>query len=163
MSQGSGNPLALREPCGAIIPERRHGHDRRRTTLRTFFKGGLTPRRRDGRRAGEHALVDWHEPHLLFLALMILLLNVADAFLTLTLITAGATEANPVMAYVLHGFPQLFAAVKMTLTGAGVVVLVAMARARVFRLIRVSTVLHWFLIGYVALIAYEMWLLRSIL
>jgi hypothetical protein len=94
---------------------------------------------------------------------MILLLNVADAFLTLTLITAGATEANPVMAYVLHGFPQLFAAVKMTLTGAGVVVLVAMARARVFRLIRVSTVLHWFLIGYVALIAYEMWLLRSIL
>ena len=90
----------------------------------------------------------------------ILLLNVVDAFLTLTLITKGATEANPAMAFILDGYPRLFALVKMTLTGGGVVVLVAMARARVFKLIRVSTLMHWFLIGYVALIIYEWWLLH---
>jgi uncharacterized protein DUF5658 len=149
---------------GALVLERRDGYDRRRTTLRTFLQGGLTPRRRGGRRSDEqHALVDWHEPHLLFLALTILLLNVVDAFFTLTLIMEGATEANPVMAYVLERFPKLFAVTKMALTGGGVVVLVAMARARVFSLIRVSTLLHWFLVAYAALIIYEWWLLRSIL
>ena len=164
MNQVSSTSLAVREHCGVIIPDRRQGYDRRRTTLRTFMQGGLTPRRRNGRRAGEQSLVDWHEPHLLFLALTILLLNVADAFLTLTLITVGATEANPLMAYILDDFPRLFAAVKMSMTGVGVVILVAMARAKVFfRLIRVSTVLHWFLVAYVALIAYEWWLLRTIL
>ena len=156
--------LALRQRRGTLVPEQRDGYDRRRLTLRTFIQGGLTPRRRGGRRVGEeYALVDWHEPHLLFLALTILLLNVLDAFLTLTLIMEGATEANPAMAFILNGSPKLFAVVKMTLTGGGVVVLVAMARARVFRLIRVSTLLHWFLVVYVALIIYEWSLLRSIL
>ena len=156
--------LAVRGHRGALVPERRDGYDRRRTTIRTFLQGGLTPRRRGGRRGDEaHALVDWHEPHLLFLALTILLLNVVDAFLTLTLIMEGATEANPAMAYILERFPKLFAVAKMTLTGGGVVVLVALARARIFRLIRVSTVLHWFVLAYAALIIYEWWLLRSFL
>jgi hypothetical protein len=144
--------------------ERRSGYDRRRLTLRTFVQGGMTPRRRGGRRCDEQeSLVDWHEPHLLFMALTILLLSVADAFFTLTLLTGGAREANPLLAYVLAEHPELFAAVKMSLTGGGIVVLVAMARATLFRIIRVSSVLHWFLIGYVALIAYEWWLLREIL
>ena len=34
--------------------ERRAVSDRRRLSLRTFLQGGLTPRRRDGRRDGEH-------------------------------------------------------------------------------------------------------------
>ncbi|HLF09900.1 MAG TPA: DUF5658 family protein [Gammaproteobacteria bacterium] len=157
-------PLTPGDLRSAIIQERRERNERRRMTLRTFMQGGLTPRRRGGRRIGEHeVLVDWHEPHLLFLAVTIVLLNVADAFLTVTLITVGAHEANPFLAYILNDFPQLFAVVKMSLTGVGVVVLVAMARAKVFRLIRVSTLMHWFLIGYAALIAYEWWLLRSIL
>ena len=164
MSQPHETALAHRERRGAIIPERREGYDRRRTTLRTFMQGGLTPRRRSGRRTGEQALpVDWHEPHLLVLALAILLLNVVDAFLTLTLITAGAREANPLLAYILDDFPRFFGVIKMTLTGGGVVVLVAMARAKVFRLLRVRTLMLWFLIGYGALVAYEWWLLRSIL
>ena len=142
-------------------PERRQGADRRRTTLRTFIQGGLTPRRRGSRRSHERdALIDWHEPHLLFLALTILLLSVADAFLTLTLLTEGANEANPLLAFVLEGHPKLFAALKMGLTGTGILVLVALARARVFRLVRVGTVMHWLLLAYVALIGYEWWLLR---
>jgi len=51
----------------------------------------------------------------------------------------------------------------MFLTGAGIVVLVALARARVFRVIRISIIIHWCMLGYVALLAYEAWLLRQML
>lgn len=144
--------------------ERRRGPDRRRLTLGSFLRGGITPRRRNGRRAGEqHLPVDWHRPYLLFLSLMILLLSVADAFLTLTLIMAGATEANPFLAFILRDHPELFAVVKMGLTGSGVLVLVAVARSRLFSIVRVETVLQGLFVAYVALIAYEWWLLRTFL
>jgi hypothetical protein len=147
-----------------VYVERRSGIDRRQLTLRSFLRGGLTPRRRNGRRAGEqHLPVDWHEPYLLFLSVTILLLSVADAFLTLTLIMSGATEANPMLAFVLREHPELFAVVKMGLTGTGVLVLVAAARSRLFRILRVATVLQGLFVGYVALIAYEWWLLRTFL
>ena len=144
--------------------ERRLGSDRRRTTLRSFLRGGLTPRRRGGRRAGEHHLpIDWHEPYLLFLSVTILLLSVLDAFLTVTLITGGAREVNPFIEFVLRVQPEAFAAIKMTLTGTGVLVLVAVARARLFRVMRAGMVLQGVFVAYVALIAYEWWLLRTFL
>jgi hypothetical protein len=122
----------------------------------------LTPRRRNGRRATEqHLPIDWHEPYLLFLSVMILLLSVADAFMTITLIMWGATEANPLLAFILRDHPQLFAAIKMTLTGTGVLVLVAVARSRVFGVMRVGAILQGLFVAYVALIAYEWWLLRT--
>lgn len=144
--------------------ERRKASDRRRISLRSFLQGGLTPRRRTGRRAGEHHLpIDWHEPYLLFLSVMILLLSVADAFLTLTLIMGGAEEANPLLAFILRERPELFAVVKMGLTGLGVLVLVAVARSRLFQVMRAGIVLQGIFVAYVALIAYEWWLLRSFL
>ena len=99
----------------------------------------------------------------MFLALTILLLSVADAFLTLTLIVSGAREANPFLAFVLRDHPELFAVVKMGLTGAGGVVLVAVARSRLFRIMRAGFVLQGLFVAYVALIAYEWWLLRALL
>jgi hypothetical protein len=147
----------------AIAAERRERHDRRRTTWRTFVQGSLTPRRRNHRRTGEgEMLVDWHEPHLLFLAIMILLLSVVDALLTLNLMHLGAEEANPVMAFLINDKPRIFALVKMSLTGAGIVVLVALARARFFRIIRISIIMHWCLLAYVGLIAYEAWMLQTV-
>ena len=151
-----------RAPGGFV--ERRHGPDRRRTTLRSFIHGGFTPRRRGGRREGEHHLpVDWHEPSLLFLSVMILLLSVADAFLTLTLLMAGATEANPIMAFLLEHHPQLFALAKILFTSVGVLLLVAVARSRLFRVMKVGVVLQGLFVAYVALIGYEWWLIRAIL
>ena len=132
--------------------------------MRSFVRGGFTPRRRTGRRAGEqHLPVDWHEPYLLFLSVTILLLSVADAFLTLTLIMGGAQEANPFLAYILRDHPELFAVVKMGLTGTGVLVLVAVARQRLFRIMRAGFVLQGLFVASVALIAYEWWLLRTFL
>lgn len=143
-------------------PERRDGEERRTLTLGTFLRGSLHVRRRSDRRADDEYHVDWHEPDLLFLAVTTLLLSVIDAFFTLTLLRHGATEANPLLEYVLAEHPELFAIVKMTLTGVGVLVLVAAARAHLFRVVRVRTILQWVLLGYVMLFGYEMWLLRDI-
>lgn len=144
--------------------ERRGRLDRRQLSWRTFMHGSTTPRRRGHRRNGEcEALVDWHEPHLLFLAVVILLLSMTDAFLTLTLLTNGAHEVNPVMRYMIEEAPRLFALTKMALTGSGLIVLVALARARLFRIIRVSHIIHWCMLGYVGLIIYEVILLRQVM
>ena len=159
----------LNSPAGlagsdGLHGERRRSVDRRRTTLRTFLQSGFTPRRRGARRADErHLPVDWHEPYLLALAVTILLLNVVDAFLTLTLLTSGANEANPFVAFILNSHPQLFALTKMGLTGVGVLILVAVARIRLFNVMRVGNLLHAVLAGYITLIAYEWWLLRAVL
>lgn len=152
----------MTETADAVVC-RRLRTERRSLSMRTFLQSGLTPRRRDNRRGAEYeGLLDWHEPHLMFLAVMILLLSVTDAFLTLTLISFGAEEANPVMAFLLVEAPGLFASVKMALTGGGLVVLVALSRARVFRIIRISNIIHWCMVGYVVLIAYEAWLLSLV-
>ena len=144
--------------------ERRRGADRRHLTLRSFLKGGVTPRRRSGRRADEqHLPIDWHEPYLLFLSIMILLLSVADAFLTITLIMGGAQEANPLLAFVLA---RSSGAVRGREDGAhGRRCARARRRGacRLFRIMRVGVVLQGFFVAYVALIAYEWWLLRTFL
>jgi hypothetical protein len=147
----------------SLRDERRIGVDRRHTTIRTFLQSGITPRRRGARRSEErHMPVDWHEPYLLALAVTILLLNVVDAFFTLTLLTRGASEANPFVAFILDVHPRLFALTKMGLTGGGVLILVAVARIRLFNVMRVGSLLHAVLAGYVTLIAYEWWLLRAV-
>jgi hypothetical protein len=136
--------------------------DRRALTWRTLLASGLAPRRRGGRRAGEQELlVDFHEPYLLLLAVVMLLLSVADAFLTVTLMTHGAVEANPLLALVLNEHPRAFAAVKMALTGAGVVLLVVIARARLFELVSGRTFLQGLVAVYGALVAYEAWLVST--
>jgi hypothetical protein len=63
----------------------------------------------------------------------------------------------------LRDHPEWFAAVKMGLTGMGVLMLVALARSRLFRVMRVGFVLQGIFVAYVALIAYEWWLLRTFL
>lgn len=164
MTEPTKRDAASAELVADLTLERRCAEDRRYVSLRSFLKGGVSPRRRSGRRAGEqHLPIDWHEPYLLFLAVTILLLSVADAFLTLTLIMGGATEANPFVAFVLRDYPELFAVVKMGMTGTGVLVLVALARARLFRIMRVGLFLQGVFVAYVALIAYEWWLLHKFL
>lgn len=148
----------------ALKPDQRQRTDRRTLSWRTFLQGSITPRRRNHRRDGDsESLVDWHEPQLLFLAIVILLLSVTDALLTMKLMAHGAEEANPIMNYLIGQTPRLFAAVKMGLTGAGLVILVALARAKVFRVVRISNIIHWCMLGYVALIVYEAWLLQQVL
>jgi hypothetical protein len=105
--------------------------------------------------------VDFHEPYLLFVAVLMLVLSVADAFLTVTLMTEGAEETNPLLAFVLNEHPRLFAACKMALTGLGVVLLVALSRTLLFRIVPASVFLQGLAVAYFVLVAYEAWLVSA--
>jgi len=94
--------------------------------------------------------------------MLTLLLCTADAFMTLVLLERGANEANPFMEPLVGGSPLVFAMVKMGLTSGGIVILILLARIRVFGRIPVSFLLYGVLLAYATLVAYEFWLLEAL-
>jgi Domain of unknown function (DUF5658) len=140
--------------------EQRGTGERRIRTLHALLQGNWTPRRRSMRRRVDagFAAIDWHDSRWFAVALAIVVLSCADAFLTLRLLEDGAYEANPVMASLLAGSPHGFALVKIGLTSVGVILLTAVARTRAFGRIPVGVVLYTVLLGYATLVAYEYWL-----
>jgi Domain of unknown function (DUF5658) len=119
-------------------------------------------RRRGGRRPDDMHLAgrDWHAAHWLGAAVLVLLLSITDALMTLTLMRHGAEEANPLMAPLIAGGGPAFAYWKLGLTIAGIVVLVVMARVRLFGLIPTGWFLYLAAAGYMVLVAYEWYLLH---
>jgi len=120
-------------------------------------------RRRAERRTDEAhpAGRDWHASHWLGASVAVLLLSIADAFMTLTLMRHGAQEANPLMAPLISGGGPGFAYWKLGLTVFGVVVLSILARVRLFGLIPAGWFLYLVLAGYICLVAYEWRLLHQ--
>lgn len=135
--------------------------DRRTFTWRTVFYGFARSRRRSHRRETENEPVftDWHHPWLFVMSVGIMILSSTDAFLTLQLIDLGATEVNPVMLALMGHGTMAFAATKMLLTGASVLVLVFLAKARVFSRVRSGLLLTAMFSMYCCLICYEFVLL----
>lgn len=145
--------------------DRRRSADRRTHTLRALVAGNFNPRRYGPRRARDASLAstDRYDARWLAIAVAILLLSAVDALLTLTLLRHGALEANPVMAAFLHRFPDAFVDVKIGMTAGGVVLLVMLAKVRAFGgRLPVGYLLYAVLVAYVALIGYEVWILRTI-
>jgi hypothetical protein len=144
--------------------ERRSRADRRRRVWWAVFYGSFNPRRRRPPRRGDdsryHSL-DWHGAHLLAVSIGILILNVADAFLTLRLISLGAIEINPVMDALVSRNVAAFATLKMGMTGISVVTMVFLARYRFMRAVRVEMVLYGVLFAYTVLIGYEFSMLQG--
>ena len=146
--------------------ERRNHADRRHRVFWSAVYGSFNPRRRrPPRRLDDsryHAL-DWHSAHLLAVSLGILILSVADAFMTLRLISEGAVEVNPLMAlFVEHGEIAMFAALKMAMTGVSVMLMVFLARHRFMRMVRVEVILYGILVAYMVLIGHELGMLQRV-
>ncbi len=95
--------------------------------------------------------------------MLIVLLSVADAAMTLSLLEHGAYEVNPLMAPIVGGSPLIFTLVKVGLTAGGVILLTLAARWRAFGKVPVSFLLYAVLLGYGSLIVYEMRLLEETL
>src|ERR1700676_5682585 len=97
--------------------DRREAQDRRHRVWWSVIYGSFNPRRRRPSRrlleARFHS-IDWHDAHLLAVAIGILLLSMADALMTMRLLSVGADEVNPIMAAVVDGSAAVFAVVKMT-------------------------------------------------
>jgi hypothetical protein len=149
----------------AVPSERREWSERRRRVWWSVLYGSFNPRRRSPPRRLDDSrfhVVDWHAAHLLAVAIAILLLSVADALMTVTLLSGGAIEVNPVMAAVIQRGSGLFASLKMGMTGIGVMLMVLLARYRFLRVVRVEMALYAILVGYIGLLGYEFWMLRAL-
>jgi hypothetical protein len=144
--------------------ERRSGPDRRHLSVSAFWHGARFPRRRQGRRAADqlYPIVDWHSPRVFAWVIGVLLLCVADGVLTIFLTSHGAVEVNPLMALFVPDHLHLFAAVKLLLTGCGVLVLVTCSRMKLFRAIPGELLLALICVAYFALVAYELRLVESL-
>ena len=145
------------------MQERRASHDRRRSVLHALWHGNFARRRHAPRRHTERhfAVTDWFHAQWLVVGISILLLCVADALLTLTLISHGAEEINPLMAPLVKGSGRTFGYWKIGLTAAGVLVLTLLARVRYWGK-AIGTILYVVLGAYAVLVAYEVFLLRNI-
>jgi hypothetical protein len=149
------------EPIGFV--ERRSGIDRRESRMggirRPFFSG----RRRNLRRAEDRrklTLLDHYCPKMFAIVVVILLLSLTDAVLTLVLISHGAVELNPVMAYLLSKGDTTFLVVKYLLTAISVtiVALINYVFIRVFRT-HVRNLLIYFAGCFALVVAWELFLM----
>jgi Domain of unknown function (DUF5658) len=143
--------------------ERRMRPDRRQRIWWAFLYGSFRPRRRRlGRRTddGRFHPTDWHAAHLWAVSIGILILSVADAFLTVTLMSGGAIEVNPFMAALIGQNLGVFAGLKIAMTGVSVMLMVFLARYRFMRVLRVEVLLYGVLVTYMFLIGHEMSMLR---
>jgi Domain of unknown function (DUF5658) len=154
--------IAARSPSWA--EERREQSDRRLRVWWSVCYGSFNPRRRRSPRRLDDSRfhpVDWYSAHLLAVSIGILLLSATDAFFTAILLLNGADEVNPIMAALLYRSIAMFTGLKMAMTGAGIVLMVFLARYRFMRVIRVDMVMYGVLFIYAWLIGYEIWLLKS--
>jgi hypothetical protein len=146
-----------------LLTDRRSKVERRSRTLGAYVYGAFKPRRVGGRRASDrlYPVIDWHSPRVLALALAILIFSCVDGALTLVLLEHGAIEANPLMALFLPHNLNWFVFVKLGLTSSCLMVLVACSQMRLLRAVPGETVLYVLLGCYIALIAYELGMLRQ--
>jgi len=143
---------------------RRHLVERRQANIRSLCYALFMSRRRGDRRneATISYYNDYYEPALLFVALALMILCVADAYLTLLLLQHGSVELNPFMAWALGRHVMLFFLLKYSITAICVVLTVMHRQFRVFGL-RGIHVLLICLAAYVFLIQYELAMLLPIL
>lgn len=155
------------KPQDSDGPERRSGRDRRgilRTSLRSLLWGGRREviRRREDRQ--RRVYVDRYQQSQFAVIVLILLLSVTDAILTLLLISHGAVEINPVMAFYLGLGPYPFLFVKYALTSAGLVVLVVFQR-RFLRSLRMNAgaFLYVVLAAFLGVVSWQIYLIHRVL
>jgi len=161
-----GQLTGSKGPAPGVPTDRRLGTDRRReNSLHAFVYGNFRPRRRASRRAADsHRFVfDWHEPHLLYIALAIVLLSCTDALFTLNLLHIGAVEVNLFMNSMITVGVEQFLWVKIGTTIVSVLALVFAAQRHFMGWFRVIRVLQIACVGYLALIVYEIYLFGEIL
>ena len=144
--------------------ERRSGIERRNRSLSAYWHGARNPRRRAGRRAADTVfpIIDWHSPRVFAWVAGILILCGCDGVMTVMLISNGAVEVNPFMALFVPHSLGWFAAVKLSLTSIGTVILVACSRMKLFRAIPVEIFLALIFLAYVVLVCYELKLLEQL-
>lgn len=145
------------------ISDQRLG-DRRRTSMTTIHGTLFKKRRRVSRRDGDQldSYIDLYGHLPLIATVSIILLCFTDAFLTTVLINGGAVELNILMDWLIQRNIQLFAVVKMAVTGVALVILLLHFNFRIYKFIAVRYVLYALVPMYSLLIYHELTMLASI-
>jgi len=145
----------------------RSGTDRRRRnqfSLRSILVGGRrkTIRRYEDRQKA--FLVDQYHQSLFGVIVFILFLSVIDAILTLFLISHGAIEVNPIMAFYLDVGPYAFLGIKYGLTSVGLVILL-ICKNLFLRTMRVETraILYVILAAFIGVVSWQLFLIHSVI
>lgn len=138
--------------------------DRRKPSLKTLL-GALTHRRRcDSRRENDHinSYTDRYGHWPIAATFAIITLCFADAFLTTVLLSKGAVELNGLMNYLIQKDIQLFAVVKMSVTGVALIILILHFNFRIYKYIAVRYVIYGLVPLYTLLIFHELNMLANI-
>lgn len=114
-----------------------------------------------GRRSTDrrYAVLDRFDSGMVTLAILLMVLSVMDSVFTLTLISRGGSEVNPVMNALLQYSVWAFMAVKMLLTAVPAIILVATGNLLLFKRWRARSILAALVGLYLGLICYELALL----
>ena len=138
--------------------------DRRQPSLKTLQGSLRHSRRRDSRREDDHidSYTDWYGHWPFAATLIIILLCFADAFLTIVLLSKGAVELNSLMDWFIQKDTYMFTVVKMSMTGAALIVLVMHFNFRIYKYIAVRYLIYALVPLYSLLIFHELTMLANL-
>jgi len=142
--------------------ERRSGRDRRKGLRSIFSRYRLAGQRAHPRRKADRQkayFLDRHSYRTFLVILAIFLLSIIDAVLTLHLISRGAAEINPVMAYFLKRGPSVFFIAKYLLTTFSMIVILNYGNNFLFRTrLRVKILFLAALVPFILVVLWEIYL-----
>ena len=138
--------------------------ERRQPSLKTLLGSISHRRRRLSRREHDqlNSYTDWYGHWPFAATLIIILLCFADAFLTIVLLSKGAVELNGLMDWLIQKNTHLFTLVKMSVTGAALIVLVLHFNFRIYKYIAVRYLIYALVPLYSLLIFHELTMLANI-
>ncbi len=145
------------------IEEQRSATDRRTFSWRTLICASFYRRRINDRRTDAGILTSDQLPLASsLLVLTVVLLSLTDAFFTTRLLSNGAVEINPFMDALIRHDTALFIFIKTKLTGLCLIALIALANYRAFGRLETGQIAKLVLVGYLFLIAWELYLLNVV-
>ena len=139
-------------------------HARRQPSLKTVLGSLSHYRRRHLRRDDDklNSYTDWYGHWPFAATVIIILLCFADAFLTIVLLSKGAVELNGLMDWLIQKDPYIFTVVKMSMTGAALIVLVMHFNFRIYKYVAVRYLIYALVPLYSLLIFHELTMLANI-
>jgi len=139
-------------------------HDRRQPSLKTVLGSLRYYRRRHLRRDDDqlNSYIDWYGHWPFAATVIIILLCFADAFLTIVLLSKGAVELNGLMDWLIQKDTHIFTVVKMSMTGAALIVLVMHFNFRIYKYVAVRYLIYALVPLYSLLIFHELTMLANI-
>jgi len=145
-----------------LMPNFERRTNRRKAAVHSFYRRRRAQvRRQTDDVTGQY--LDVHESRLGYLALVLMVLSIIDAFFTLLLLENGSQELNPLLDLLLQVDVSLFLGVKFFITAMGIVFFVQHKHHKLFNLVSCYQLLTASVAVYTMLIVYEFAMVRHIL